>query len=105
MTVTITRLDQDASGLRLGAARSVDAKITRRLLALALVLEGRSRAEAAQSCAMGRPFFRSGLAYHPVRIAGATSGAAGFLPEHIVNVLEGLFKHQVGIAFVLTRLA
>ena len=76
MTVTITRLDQDASDLRATAAQSADAKVTRRLLALALVLEGRSRAEAAQSCGMDRQTLRdwvhrynehgmAGLADHP----------------------------------------
>ena len=58
MTVTITRLDQSASDLRVAAAQSADAKITRRLLALAFVLEGRSRAEAARSCGMDRQTLR-----------------------------------------------
>jgi hypothetical protein len=34
MTVMITRLDQDASDMRVAAARSADAKVARRLLAL-----------------------------------------------------------------------
>ena len=58
MTVMITRLDQDASDMRVAAARNADAKVPRRLLALALVLEGHSRAEAAQSCGMDRQTLR-----------------------------------------------
>jgi hypothetical protein len=52
MTVAITRQDVSAADLRLAATRTQDAKAARRMLALALVLEGHSRAEAAQACAM-----------------------------------------------------
>jgi len=58
MAVSITRMDLDASGLRCAAARSDDADAARRMLALALVLEGRSRAEAATICGMDRQTLR-----------------------------------------------
>jgi transposase len=58
MTVAITHLDLSAGDLRQTAARTQDAKVARRMLAIALVLEGRSRAEAAQSCAMDRQTLR-----------------------------------------------
>jgi transposase len=58
MTVTITRLDRSAADLRQAAARTQDAKVARRMLAIALVLEGCSRAEAAQTCAMDRQTLR-----------------------------------------------
>ena len=45
--ITITRTDHSAAGLREVAGKSTDGAQVRRLLALALVLEGRSRAEAA----------------------------------------------------------
>ena len=48
MTVPITRLDNDADGLRQHAAGTSNATVTRRLLAPALVLEGHSRAAAAK---------------------------------------------------------
>ena len=50
MTVELTRLELSAAEVRGAAARSRDAKASRRMLALALVLEGRSRDEAARSC-------------------------------------------------------
>lgn len=56
--VAITRTDLDAAGLRRAAARSDDADAARRMLALALVLEGRSRKEAAESCGMDRQTLR-----------------------------------------------
>jgi transposase len=43
-----------AGELRDAAARSRDAKAARRMLAMALVLEGWSREAAAEACAMGR---------------------------------------------------
>ena len=58
MTIAITRTDLDASGLRLAAARSRDAAASRRMLALALVLEGHTRTEAAQAAGMDRQTLR-----------------------------------------------
>jgi transposase len=58
MPVTITRDEHSAPDLRRAAARTKDAAAARRLLALALVLEGKSRTEAAQSCGMDRQTLR-----------------------------------------------
>jgi len=52
--IEIVRLDLDAAGLRRAAGRSRDAAAARRMLALALVLEGQSRKEAAEACGMDR---------------------------------------------------
>jgi len=58
MAIAITRGDLDASGLRSAAARSKDAAASRRMLALALVLEGATRAAAAQAAGMDRQTLR-----------------------------------------------
>src|ERR1019366_324536 len=58
MAVLILRMDLDSAGLRQAAARGPDADAARRMLALALVLDGRSRTEAAQSCGMDRQTLR-----------------------------------------------
>src|SRR4051812_5643203 len=55
MTVAITRQDLSAADLRQAAARTQDGKVARRMLAIARVLEGCSRTEAAETCAMERP--------------------------------------------------
>jgi len=52
--VLITRHDYTAAELRGFAKRTDDAAAARRMLALALVLEGKSRGEAAMSCGMDR---------------------------------------------------
>jgi transposase len=58
MAVAITRRDLSAGDLRREAARTRDAKAARRMLAIALVLEGRSREDAAESCGMDRQTLR-----------------------------------------------
>ena len=54
VAVSIKRKDYTAEQLRHAARRTKDADAARRMLALALVLEGKSRTEAAISCGMGR---------------------------------------------------
>jgi transposase len=56
--VAITRTELDASGFRRAAARCNDANAARRMLALALVLDGHSRTEAAAQCGMDRQTLR-----------------------------------------------
>ncbi len=56
--VSITRTEHSTSDLRRAAVRTRDARAGRRMLAIALVLEGRSRAEAAASCGMDRQTLR-----------------------------------------------
>jgi transposase len=58
MTVAITRRELDAGGLRREAGRCRDARAARRMLALALVLEGASREEAARAAGMDRQTLR-----------------------------------------------
>ena len=58
MTVRITRDDAAASDLRRQSGRVKDGRISRRLLAIALVLEGASRKLAAESCGMDRQTLR-----------------------------------------------
>ena len=56
--VSITRTDLDAAGLRRAAAGTSDGHAARRMLALALVLDGRPRREAAEQCGMDRQTLR-----------------------------------------------
>jgi len=56
--VAITRMDHTAQELRAAAKRSNDVAAARRMLALALALEGKSRGEAATCCGMDRQSLR-----------------------------------------------
>src|SRR4051794_26837873 len=58
MTIAITRHGPGAGELRREAARCRDARAARRMLALALVLEGSSREEAARAAGMDRQTLR-----------------------------------------------
>lgn len=72
MTVKVTREDLTAAELRREAARCSDAAAARRMLALALVLEGGSRADAARQCGMDRQTLRDWVHRYN------TEGLAGF---------------------------
>lgn len=56
--IEITRRDLTATDLRSAAGKSRDAKASRRMLALALVLEGVDRTRAAETCGMDRQTLR-----------------------------------------------
>ena len=58
MTVAITRQGLSAADLRQAATRTQEAKVARRMLAIALVLEGCSRTDAAETCALDRQTLR-----------------------------------------------
>ena len=58
MSVAITRDAHSAGDLRRAAAETSEANAARRMLAIALVLEGISRAEAARQCGMDRQTLR-----------------------------------------------
>src|ERR671932_369388 len=71
MAVAITRRELDAGGLRREAGRCRDAAASRRMLALALVLEGSSREEAARHAGMDRQTLRDwGQRYNEEGLAG-----------------------------------
>lgn len=58
MAVAITRTDMSARELRGAAAKTADAKAARRMLAIALVIDGVDRKTAAESCGMDRQTLR-----------------------------------------------
>jgi transposase len=71
MAVAITRDDLSASDLRLASARCADSAMARRSLALALVLEGKGRTEAARSAGMDRQTLRDWVhRYNELGLAG-----------------------------------
>ena len=76
MAVEITRKELSAVALRREAGRTKDAKASRRMLALALVLEGRSRTEAAEICGMDRQTLRDWVhRYNAEGLAGLADRA------------------------------
>jgi transposase len=93
--LTITRTEHTAAALRAFAAKSRDAAQVRRLLAVALVLEGCSRSEAAQSGGMDRQTLRDWVRrYNDEGIEGLKSrsapGRAPALSEEQMAELKAL---------------
>jgi transposase len=76
MTVAITRTEHTATTLRRHAACSSDVSVARRLLALALVLDGHKRADAARSTGMDRQTLRDWVHRYN------TDGLAGLGDRH-----------------------
>ena len=77
MAVAITRRDLSATELRRKAAQSRDADAARRMLAIALVLDGHSRADAAAACGMDRQTLRDWVhRYNAEGLAGLANRRA-----------------------------
>ena len=71
LAIEITRQDLSISQLRTEAARTADAKKARRILAIAMVVDGHSRLLAAQACGMDRQTLRDWvIRYNAAGLAG-----------------------------------
>ena len=74
VAIAITRMDFTAAELRAAAARSRDAQAARRMLAVALVLEGVDRKTAAETCGMDRQTLRDWVhRYNAAGLAGLSN--------------------------------
>ena len=74
MAVEITRKDLTPAQLRAAASRTKDARAARRMLAIALVLEGVDRTTAAKACGMDRQTLRDWVhRYNAAGLAGLSN--------------------------------
>ena len=82
--LAITRRDLAAAELRIAAARTKDARAARRMLALALVLEGADRTTAARSCGMDRQTLRDWVhRYNDEGLAGLVNRSRPARPRQL----------------------
>jgi len=93
--IIITRTDHTAAELRALAAKCRNGAPVRRLLAIALILEGRSRTEAAEQSGMDRQTLRDWVhRYNADGIAGLESrrndGREPYLTETQMNELKDI---------------
>jgi len=91
--IEITRRDLTAGELRGAAGKSRDAKAARRMLALALVLEGVDRTRAAETCGMDRQTLRGEKDQETVR--GTVSPTNGH--RYTAEGLAGLSDRWKGV--------
>ena len=89
VAVAVTRRDLDAAGLRRAAARERESAASRRMLALALVLEGTSRTEAARSAGMDRQTLRDWVhRYNAEGLAGLRDRAGEVGPKRRLTPVQ-----------------
>lgn len=77
VAIVITRRELTAAELRAAAAKSRDAQASRRMLALALVLEGVDRKTAAETCGMDRQTLRDWVHRYNAEGLGGLSNRRG----------------------------
>lgn len=88
--VAITRKDMNAADLRAAAKRCKDAKQTPRILAIAMVLDGFSREEAARLCGMDRQTLRDWVhRYNKEGVDGLVDRARSGRPARLSWVEQG----------------
>ncbi len=97
MAIAITRMELSATGLRAAAARSRDTAASRRMLALALILEGRRRTEAARAAGMDRQTLRDWVhRYNEQGLAGLRNRAnTGAPPRKLTDEQEAAVAEWV----------
>ena len=93
MTVEIMRTDKSACDLRCAAAACRDAKAARRMLAIALILDGTDRKTAAENCGMDRQDGRGRCPClaHPRRCRLARISKTGSAGQHHPAQTPALF--------------
>lgn len=84
VAIAITRTDLTAAELRAAAAKSRDAQAARRMLAIALVLDGVDRKTAAETCGMDRQTLRDWVhRYNAAGLAGLSNHRGGSRPRRL----------------------
>jgi len=89
MTIEITCMEHDAASLRRHASQTRTASVSRRLLALALVLEGDDRESAARQCGMTRQTLRDWVhRYNAEGIAGLADRPHGGGARRVLSAAQ-----------------
>ena len=84
--IKITRDDLNPAGLRRAARRASSVAASQRMLALALVLEGTSRTQAAQAAGMDRQTLRDWVhRYNAEGLAGLSDRHGDFGPKRLLS--------------------
>ena len=82
--ITVTRKELTASELRGAASKTKDARAARRMLAIALVLEGMDRETAATTCGMDRQTLRDWVhRYNAEGLAGLVNRTVSQRPRRL----------------------
>lgn len=94
--ITITNLGYSAADLRRLMSKQKDGAVVRRLMALALILEGRSRSEAAQQSGMERQTLRDWVhRYNAEGVAGLFSRVGAGPAPRLTEAQLAVFRELV----------
>lgn len=94
--VAITRTDMSPAGLRAAARQCNDAKQASRILAIAMVLDGFSREDAARLCGMDRQTLRDWVhRYNKEGLDGLADRARSGRPASLSWVEQGKFASWI----------
>ena len=94
--VEIACTEHSSAELRQIASRLRDGRVVRRLLAIALVLDGQSRAEAAAGCGMDRQILRDWLLRYNARgVAGLSNQPTPGRTPHLTDAQMAELKQVV----------
>ena len=94
--IAITRTDMSAAELRAAAKQSANARQATRILAIAMVLDGFSREEAARLCGMDRQSLRDWVhRYNKEGLDGLADRARSGRPASLSWVEQGKFSSWV----------
>ena len=94
--VAITRTDMSVADLRAAAKRSANARQASRILAIAMVVDGFSRAEAARLCGMDRQTLRDWVhRYNKAGLDGLADRARSGRPASLSWVELGKFASWI----------
>ena len=94
--IEVTRMEHSSGALRQIASRLRDGRVVRRLLAIALMLDGQSRAEAAAACGMDRQILRDWLLRYNARgVAGLSNQPIPGRPAHLTDAQMAELKQVV----------
>ncbi len=91
--IAITRGELTASELRAAAGRTKDARAARRMLAIALVLEGVDRMTAAQTCGMDRQTLRGEEDQETVRGTVSPTNGHRYNAEGLAGLVNRTVPH------------
>jgi len=96
MAIEITRKELTAAELRSAASKTNDARAARRMLALALVLEGADRKTAAESCGMERQTLRDWVhRYNAEGLAGLFNRRSSGRPPRLTAEQKAALAEKV----------
>ena len=94
--VAITRRDMTTEDLRKAACRERNSRVSRRILAIALILEGARRKYAAESCGMDRQTLRDWVhRYNAEGLAGLGHRSGGGRKSRLTKDQKAKFESWV----------